>query len=142
MGKAYPGFPYFSRFVGVALPSQQVCVQVWHRGGLLWERWLSRLAVLVVLVLWPIDAAHGGTYRGFEKEIFLRVWLRQVEYRAIVEVVFLGNGGVGLGKMTPRRLRGWARGEPLCKKAGGGRRRPWWPSWWGRVQVFFLRETT
>ena len=43
--------------------------------------------------LLPIGSAygggcHGGDYRGFEKENWLRVLLRQVEYHAALEEVF------------------------------------------------------
>jgi len=31
---------------------------------------------------------HGGEYRGVGKEIFVRVWLRYDEYRALLGVIF------------------------------------------------------
>jgi len=56
--------------------------------------------------LLPISAAHGGGYRGDEKENFLRVGLRYREYHDVLWVIFLGGQRVGLGKPTPHRLRG------------------------------------
>jgi len=67
VGKVYPDFPYFCRPVVIALPSQKVHAGVWHWGGKLWEQWLSQLVVLVLL-LQPIDAAHGGIYGGSKRK--------------------------------------------------------------------------
>jgi len=49
--------------------------------------------VQVQLPLLPIVSAccgdyHGGEYRGVGKEIFVRVWLRYDEYRAVWGVIF------------------------------------------------------
>jgi len=55
-----------------------------------------------------MDAAHGGIYQGVEKEIFLQVCLWHGEYRAILELISLEKREVGLGKLTPHCLQGWA----------------------------------
>jgi len=74
MGKVYPYFSYFCGPVDIVLPGQKVHVGVWHWMGKLCEWWSSQLVALVVLLLWPVDAAHGGIYWRVKKEIFL-LWL-------------------------------------------------------------------
>jgi len=47
-----------------------------------------RLPLLPIGLAYDGGCRHGGDYRGDEKEIFLRVWLRRAEYRAMSDVVF------------------------------------------------------
>ncbi len=133
-----PSGRYFFGFVGVSPPSQ-VRVRMLQWVEVVYKRCWKHCQVLLGLLRLAMNAAHGGIYRGVEKEIFLQVCLRHGEYRASLELISLEKREVGLGKLTPRCLRGWARGEPLCRRAGRDRRWPQWPSWWEGVQVFFLR---
>jgi len=48
-----------------------------------------------------INAAHGVTYRGVKKEIFLCWWLRHGEYHAMSERILRWNGVEGLRKPKP-----------------------------------------
>ncbi len=68
-----------------------------------------QVGVPVELLLQPISAAHGGVYCGVEKEIFLCLLLRHVEYSGMSERILHWNGVEGLGKLKPWHPRGWRR---------------------------------
>jgi len=52
-------------------PSQKELMWGLHQGGIRWEGVVSQGGLLLGLLLGLIGAAHGGSYRGVKKEIFL-----------------------------------------------------------------------
>ena len=53
----------------------------------LWVRGQFQSLLLPKVSVCGVDC-HGGEYRGVGKEIFVRVWLRYDEYRALLGVIF------------------------------------------------------
>ena len=53
----------------------------------LWVRGQFQSPLLPNVSVCGVDC-HGGEYRGVGKEIFVRVWLRYDEYRAVLGVIF------------------------------------------------------